>query len=172
MTDLTTPLSDAIAKAEAAGACHRAIEILRRLDRPGATLACLAQQDGAAYWAYWYARFVIKGRWPEAEDTIAKDAEWACQYASDVIKGRWPEAEATIAKNAYWAYRYARYAIKGRCPEVEDTIAKNANWAYRYVRHVIKGRWPEVEDTIAKDAHWAYWYADIPGVPSDWRGAK
>jgi hypothetical protein len=36
---------------------------------------------------------VVKGRWPEAEATIAKDAEFSEHYASSVIKGRWPEAE-------------------------------------------------------------------------------
>ena len=36
--------------------------------------------------AYLYAKDVIKGRFPEAEPVIAKDAGWACYYALYVIK--------------------------------------------------------------------------------------
>jgi hypothetical protein len=32
------------------------------------------------YAAYWYARDVIKGRWPEAEPRIMTDPEWAYLY--------------------------------------------------------------------------------------------
>jgi len=47
--------------------------------------------------AYDYARYVIKGRWAEAESVIAMDAECAYYYAHDVIKGRWAEAEPVEA---------------------------------------------------------------------------
>jgi len=45
-------------------------------------------------YAYYYAKFIIKGRWPEAEPYIMKDKDpylivW---YARYIIKGRWPEA--------------------------------------------------------------------------------
>jgi hypothetical protein len=49
-----------------------------------------------ARYAYYYARDVIKGRWPEVEAVIATDPEWAYLYALNVVKGRWLEAEATI----------------------------------------------------------------------------
>ena len=97
--------------------------------------------------AYRHAMYVIKGRWPEAEETISTDPEWAYQYAHD-IKGRWPEAEETISKNSEWAYFYALSVIEGRWPEAEETISKNPEWAYYYARNVIKGRWPEAEVTI------------------------
>lgn len=35
---------------------------------------------------YYYAKRLIKGRWPEAEPVIAKQADWAYCYAVDVIK--------------------------------------------------------------------------------------
>ena len=57
--------------------------------------------DMDPYWAYNYARDVIKGRWPEGEPTIAKDPHQAYNYALDVIKGRWPEAEEAMAKSEY-----------------------------------------------------------------------
>ena len=37
-------------------------------------------------WAYWYARDVMKQRWPEAEPTIRTDPAWAYWYAMDVMK--------------------------------------------------------------------------------------
>ena len=90
---LSTPLSEAIVLAERAGACHDALRVLRPLDGPGVTLADLTSHSSAPEWAYWYARDVIGGRWPEAEAVIAASPEWAYWYARDVIGGRWPEAE-------------------------------------------------------------------------------
>jgi hypothetical protein len=58
-------------------------------------------------WAYWYAREIIKGRWPEAEPYIMKDPQWALIYARDVIKDRWPEAESYIEKDTQLARKYA-----------------------------------------------------------------
>jgi len=41
--------------------------------------------------AYWYARFIIKDRWPEAEPYIMKDSLWANLYAYITKnKDRWP----------------------------------------------------------------------------------
>ena len=109
---------------------------------------------------YYYARDVIKGRWPEAEPHIKVDPRWAYWYASDVIKGRWPEAEPYIMKNSEWAYGYARFVIKGRWPEVEPIIKVNPQFAYYYARDVIKGRWPEAEPYI-KNSEWANSYNDF-----------
>ena len=49
--------------------------------------------------AYNYAKDVIKGRFPEGEEAIAKSPQWAHYYAVNVIKGRFPEAEEAIAKS-------------------------------------------------------------------------
>ena len=51
--------------------------------------------------AYMYARDVIKGRWPEAEPYIMKDAMISFYYAKRVIKGRWPEAEYIIGDSPW-----------------------------------------------------------------------
>ena len=51
--------------------------------------------------AYFYARGIIKGRWPEGEEAIAQVPYYRYRYAMDVIGGRWPEAEETIAKSEY-----------------------------------------------------------------------
>ena len=62
--------------------------------------------------AYYYTGYMIKGRWPEAEDVIKKDTCYAYLYALNVIKGRWPEAEEYIKKDPYYAYGYAYEVIK------------------------------------------------------------
>ncbi len=114
--------------------------------------------------AYWYARNVIKGRWPEAEPVIMKESKWAYYYAKGVIKGRWPQAEPVIMKESKWAYYYAKDVIKGRWPEAEPHIMKESKWAYYYAKDVIGERWPEAEPHIMKDPVWAYWYAkDVIG---------
>lgn len=40
-----------------------------------------------------YAIFVLKGRFYEAEPYIMRDKQCAYFYAKHIIKGRWPEAE-------------------------------------------------------------------------------
>ena len=47
--------------------------------------------------AYAYARFVLKGRFPEGEAAIAKNPSDAYFYAKNVLNGRFPEGEEAIA---------------------------------------------------------------------------
>jgi hypothetical protein len=93
---------DLLTKAKAAGACRSALEAAAEF----ATFEDATKSPKAPYWACWYAYNVIRGRWPEAEATIASDPCCAYWYAHNVIKGRWPEAEATIASNPHWAHWY------------------------------------------------------------------
>ena len=116
-------------------------------------------QSGDPEWAYNYARYAIRGRWPEGEKLIASDPQWAYSYADEVLKGRFPEGEEAIARDPIWAYCYARDAIKGRWPEGEPMIASDPYSAYKYARDIIKGRFPEGEAVIASDPKWAYCYA-------------
>lgn len=68
---LSTPLAEAIIRAKDAKACLSTLRVLRSLDGPGVTVADMLNHESAPGWAYWYACYVIKGRWPEAEATIA-----------------------------------------------------------------------------------------------------
>jgi hypothetical protein len=86
------------------------------------------------YQAHRYAQYVIKGRFPEGEATIAKDRHWAYEYAKNVIGGPWPEAEATIATHPCTAYLYARLVIRGRFPEGEAAIATDPLYAELYLK--------------------------------------
>ena len=108
--------------------------------------------------AYWYAKNVIKDRWPEAEPVIAKDPKLGYWYARFVIEDRWPEAEPAIATDHNLASMYAKHIIKGRWPEGEAAIAKDPFTAYAYALRVIRGRFPEGEPAIATDPIWAEKY--------------
>ena len=108
--------------------------------------------------AYYYARDVIKGRWPQAEHTIMA-SEYANLYAREVIKGRWPQAEPYIIQNPVSAYSYARDVIKGRWPEAEPYIMQHPGWTYYYAHDVIKGRWLQAEPTMMENLEWVYQYA-------------
>jgi hypothetical protein len=57
--------------------------------------------------AFNYAKYVLKGRFPEGEAAIATDdTYYAYEYARDVIGGRFPEGEAVIATDPYRAKDY------------------------------------------------------------------
>jgi hypothetical protein len=107
-------LIEAIEKAEKDGACEDSLEELRSLLASGITnIQELKDHKLSPYWAYCFARDVIKGPWPEGEDTISKDAEWSYYYAKAVIKGPWPKGEDVISKEAEYSYYYAKDVIKG-----------------------------------------------------------
>ena len=76
--------------------------------------------------AYYFAKDVIKDRWPEVEPIIMQDAWWAWQYAVDVIEAPWPEAEHAISKKSIPAYNYAVLVIKDKWPPGEKAINKLA----------------------------------------------
>ena len=96
-------------------------------------------------WSYGYAKEVLKGRWPEAEEAIVKDPHMAYLYAMDVIKGRWPEAEPTIAKDPSVAFYYAKHVIGGRFPEAEEAIVKNTSVANPHLAKSYLELFPEAK---------------------------
>lgn len=59
---------------------------------------------------YWYARYVLKQRWPEGEKVLLKGVyKWGPntyivrEYAQNVVRERWPEAEPILKKDlAEW----------------------------------------------------------------------
>ena len=78
--------------------------------------------------AYWHAKDVIGGRFPEAEFFIVKDPRTAYHYAAEVIQDRWPEAEPYIVKEPHWAFNYAKNVLKRRWPEAEHGIFKESRY--------------------------------------------
>jgi hypothetical protein len=127
---------ETVAKAVNYHACKEDIKIIKTLKNWDEFLA----HEKANYWLYWYAKYIVKGRWPEAEKYIVKNLEWTYYYAMSVIKGRWPEAEKYIIKDPLWACFYARDVIKGRWPEAEKIIKSNEDYWNRYREFLEKGR--------------------------------
>jgi hypothetical protein len=54
------------------------------------------------------------GRCPEAEEVILKerDPQYTYMYARDIIEGRWPEAEDIIKENPWTSYWYASNVVE------------------------------------------------------------
>lgn len=112
--------------------------------------------------AYTYAETILKDRFPEGEEAIAKDPNYSMYYAYNVLKGkRFPLGEKTILEHPdkYQIANYAKNILKERWPEGEKEVVKNPIAAYHYARDVIEGEWPEAEPYIMKDAAAASNYA-------------
>ena len=71
----------AVERARQAGACRYSLEQLEQMSGWDEFFA----RGEAAYWAYWYARNVIEGRWPEAESVIAQYVVSAYYYRQNVF---------------------------------------------------------------------------------------
>ena len=93
----------------------------------------------SAEYVYWYARFVIKGRWLEGESVIVTNPHWARRYAEYIIEGRWPEAEPYIMKDPDSAFWYAKFVIKGCWPEAEPYIERDDWCNYQYTAMLLDG---------------------------------
>jgi len=89
--------------------------------------------------AYYKAKKSGK-RMPELELTISKNAYWSYYYARDVIKGRWELGEAVISKNTQYSYGYAIGIIKGRLPDFMHNalLLSNDEFAKEYVKFISK----------------------------------
>lgn len=65
---------------------------------------------------YWYARYVMKERWPEGEKVLLRGVNpWGPntyllrEYAQNVVKERWPEAEPILQKDKVEWNQYKRH---------------------------------------------------------------
>jgi hypothetical protein len=93
-------------------------------------------------------------RFPEGEAAIAKDSWYAYMYAKGILRKRFPEAEEKMLKEPYLMIVYARDVIKDRWPEAEKFLLNkgSASGLVSYAKGVIKDRWPEAEEKIANSA--------------------
>jgi len=91
-----------------------------------------------AYFSYWYAMDVIKGRFILGEPAISKNAGSSFYYATDVIKDRFILGEPTISKNAHYSYWYATDIIKGKLPDFmhNQIILDNNEYTKEYVKFI------------------------------------
>jgi hypothetical protein len=72
---------------------------------------------------------VIKGRWTAG-------SKYAYFYARDVIKGPFPEAEPAILKNIHKVVDYVQFVRKSRWPEFERRYANNHSIMWQYKRAI------------------------------------
>jgi len=121
-------------------------ENINEYQRKGKGLYVIASSPDTSYQ---YARYTDKP-FPEGERVLASNEYWAYAYAKDIIKGKWEEGEAVIAKDPHVALEYAKYIIKGRFPKGEDAIAKTPMTAREYAIDVLEDRFPEGEAIMKK----------------------
>lgn len=78
--------------------------------------------------AYFYANWVLKRRWPEAEPYIMTNASAAVFYAYELIKEPWSEAEQYIMNDSDAAVCYSMLVLKRRWLEAEPFIKQKYKW--------------------------------------------
>ena len=81
LSDLS--LQDLCTEARKAGACSIVDGILEEYSSVQAIID--RNPEKASEWAYWYALYVIRARWPEAESVIMADPGWAALYQTIII---------------------------------------------------------------------------------------
>ncbi|GIW05194.1 MAG: hypothetical protein KatS3mg059_1814 [Thermomicrobiales bacterium] len=142
---MTTTLDALIDTARRAG--HH--DLASRLARY-TSLDDMRASDTGAEDAFWFCARVAGGRVLELEPVIAEHAYWAWRYARWIVRGRWPEGEETIRHNPLGAVLYAWNIIGDRWPEAEPTILQSCEAICLYVEQVIRGPWPEGEGILCE----------------------
>lgn len=123
-----------------------------------------------------YAKRVIKGRWPEAEERILNSSDTASmEYATAFFRNKgWPEYEQKIlakikqdnfnAVNIYPAAEYALDIIHKRWPEIEKYLyeepQRRSYMTMNYLKEFFyqQGKsCPEVERVVLKERKF-YWF--------------
>ena len=111
--------------------------------------------------AFSYAEY-LKAPFPLGEPKIAKVSTWAFRYATEILKRRWPEGEEGIAKGIENSYFYAKFLNKNfginRFEKGEPTLMKNASYAFHYAKNILKARWIEAEPYIEQHEHFGKHY--------------
>ena len=76
--------------------------------------------------AYWWAKYIIKGPWPEGEPAIARDANRSTYYASNVLHGRFEAGEDAIANSSEWFMEYWLNNLAQQWPEPMNEALRKA----------------------------------------------
>ena len=86
----------------------------------------LLKKEESPEWAFLHARDVIKGRWPEAEETISKSSAWFGYgrhiqelYITEVIKGQ---------RSAILESNYLNNALRCKLSTVREYLSR-IDWA-------------------------------------------
>jgi hypothetical protein len=121
-----------------------------------------------------YAEYVIKDRWPEAEENIAKSSIAATSYATEVLKKEWDgphakQAISSIMRSNDTAFKYSSSFGKRLPSEIEDRIAGDLYYSSLYAVEVIKGKWDgpsanKAEKTIMRSLFTSQNYYDEQNI--------
>ena len=69
-------------------------------------------------------------------DIAATHSYYAYLYARDILKSPFPEGEAIIATDAFHSYDYAKNVLQGAFPLGEELISKKTVISFKYAAHV------------------------------------
>jgi hypothetical protein len=80
-------------------------------------------------YTYLYSDILLRP-WPEAESIIAREPTWAYEYARYILKGSFPEGEPAIAQRQDYARWYANNLLEtdedyARFRKIERQIAQS-----------------------------------------------
>jgi hypothetical protein len=89
----------------------------------------------SSYFSYLYAKYVLKGAFPEGEESIAKSGYASLNYA--LLLGRpFIEGENAITANPGFSYKYAKLVLKGRFEAGEDNIKRHIDILVLYFQDI------------------------------------
>lgn len=73
--------------------------------------------------AYFYARYVLRGPYPEGEPEIALNPKFSYYYAKEILNHRFEEGEPGLAHSSAWFGDYFRDVLGGKWPkEMSDAL--------------------------------------------------
>lgn len=96
----------------------------------------------SAEYSYYYAKNILKEKWPAGEHSIVNNDDYAYLYARYVLKKRWPLAEVVMKRNSGGYRDYAIYF------KLEEANMDNDNQLNRTYNSSTKPGYEELEDLI------------------------
>lgn len=72
--------------------------------------------------SYYYAIYVLKGRFELGEDVISQNSNYSYRYALSIIQGRWELGENAISQDWDDSIKYALKILKTRFKQGEKII--------------------------------------------------
>lgn len=85
------------------------------------------------HYSYFYAKYVLKGRFELGEEVIIKKEHYLYYYCQDIVQGRFGQGEKALSKNIYCSYHYATKISNCRFKLAELKIAQSG-----YMREYCK----------------------------------
>jgi hypothetical protein len=81
-------------------------------------------------------------------------------YAKIILNGPFPEGEPAIAQSPKWSYYYAKEILQHRFEAGEPVLAHSSSWWFDYWLNVLDGEWPKEMSEALLEAR-ALWGSKI-----------